>query len=230
MAIESIEQSALCLRGDHDKYEDRLLCRGPNSKRPSNRGFLYAVADGLSGEKQGSIASDMAIGLLDTHYFRFNIHGVSLPGHLQRGIEYVNLEVFLQSMDPRFAGMGSTLSTLLLFGDRGYVYHVGDSKIYRINDGKSVKLTEDHHDAEGLLTEFIGKGDGLNIFQTSFPIVDGDQFLLCTDGLKVSEAEIERVLKVNSALEKANKELARLARANGSTDDIASILLEIELL
>ena len=230
MTIDTINFSALSDKGRHNKYEDRGLCMGPNQVKSPLQGYLFAVADGLSGEKQASIAADLAIFYLKKIYFEtLPFDEQCLTDHLETAVERANWEVYLQSVQDRdYEGMGSTLSAILFLDERAYIFHVGNSRIYRLGNSTE-QLTQDHLDQRGLLTNFIGKGNDLEIFRTELPIEDGDQYLLCTDGLNLSPDEIQEIVKQNQNLKKANKDLVRLARKKGSKDDIASILLEIEL-
>lgn len=226
----TINHFAISHKGNHDIYEDRALCMGPKQANWANRGYLFAVADGISGEKQASTAADLAISVLKDNYFKQNlVRQQSLVDHLISAVERANQEVYKKSIESKaFNGMGSTLSAILFLDERVYVAHVGDSRIYYLGNNQIKQLTRDHLDSQGCLTEFIGKENGLNIHRTETPFEDGDQFLLCTDGLKVPPERILRIARRNNNLKEASQDLVQQAIHNGSLDDITLILLEIE--
>ena len=128
---------------------------------------LFIVADGMGGHASGEVASHLAV-----HELRNTVdagrdvvdrftrdaaavrpqeiltlleHAVQTAGHTiyQRGVS-----------EPEKRGMGTTTSALLIAGDRGFIAHVGDSRIYMVRGGQVVQLTEDH----SLINELIRRG------------------------------------------------------------------------
>jgi len=116
--------------------------------------------------------------------------------------------------------MGTTTSALLIAGDRGFIAHVGDSRVYMLRSGQVVQLTEDH----SLMNELIRRGKitkegfdespykqyknavtrAVGVYETvqgdtiDFEILPGDQFLICSDGLHayLDDAKIIELLAV----------------------------------
>jgi serine/threonine protein phosphatase PrpC len=179
---------------------------------------LFVVADGMGGHASGEVASQLAV-----HEFRNSADaGKELIEHYAKGDGKVTppeilsmLENAIQTAgqtiyqkgqaEPEKRGMGTTCSAMLIAGDRAFIAHVGDSRIYMLRSGQVVQLTEDH----SLVNELIKRGRvtkegfetspykayknavtrAVGVYETvqgdtiDFEILPGDQFLLCSDGL-----------------------------------------------
>ena len=127
---------------------------------------------------------------------------------LEHAVQTAGQAIFHKGVaEPEKRGMGTTTSALLIAGDRGFIAHVGDSRIYLLRAGQVVQLTEDH----SLINELIRRGSvtkesfetspynayknavtrAVGVYETvqvdtiDFDVLPGDQFLLCSDGLHV---------------------------------------------
>lgn len=138
-------------------------------------------------------------------------------------------------------GMGTTFSALAIKGDRAYIVHVGDSRIYRVRDGQIVKLTKDHTFVEkmveeGRITELEARDHPQkNILYMSLgarerfvpesigelPIFDGDTFVLCSDGLSnmLTESYLVEVCQ-NFTVDEAVIRMVETANRQGGVDNI----------
>ncbi len=147
--------------------------------------------------------------------------------------------------------MGTTCSALLIAGDRGFIAHVGDSRIYMLRAGQVVQLTEDH----SLVNELIRRGRvtketfetsqykayknavtrAVGVYETvqgdtiDFEILPGDQFLLCSDGLHayLDDARIIEALKGDD-VKLLPKRFIDLANTGGGHDNITAIVVRVE--
>ncbi|MGA9295761.1 MAG: protein phosphatase 2C domain-containing protein, partial [Ignavibacteriaceae bacterium] len=125
----------------------------------TEKGQLFIVADGMGGHAGGKEASRLAVDTIRDVYFSGSS---DLSASLKEAVEKANYNIFKKSEDlKQFRGMGTTCTVLVLKEDKGLIAHVGDSRIYLIENntsGKIVQLTEDHtkvHEMvkEGILTE-----------------------------------------------------------------------------
>src|SRR5262249_15137656 len=117
--------------------------------------------------------------------------------------------------DRDLRGMGTTITAVLVQGERATIAHVGDSRAYRLRDGELEQLTEDHtlvhqlveegritadqagrHPQRSILTRAIGVEPSVDVDASTIELRSGDRLLLCTDGLTgmLSDAEIREVL------------------------------------
>jgi serine/threonine protein phosphatase PrpC len=149
--------------------------------------------------------------------------------------------------DPRLEGMGTTLTALILDSDRIAIVHVGDSRCYRVRDGRTDQLTRDHTLVQELVDQGrITEGEALEHPQRSLltqalmghhdvapdiALYDarvGDRFLLCSDGLSsvVSPADLRSFLaaeSVNDALD----QLVAAATNRGAPDNVSAIVVDL---
>jgi len=128
---------------------------------------LFVVADGMGGHASGEVASKLAV-----HEFRNaveagrdsidkyakgdpSVRPQDVLTVLEAAVQTAGQAVYHKGQaEPEKRGMGTTTSALLIAGDRGFIAHVGDSRIYMLRAGQVVQLTEDH----SLVNELIRRG------------------------------------------------------------------------
>ena len=128
---------------------------------------LYILADGMGGYKGGEIASSLAVA--NSRNFIFNNFNKtkkdreSLSKLVKDAIEYANMIVYEKSQeDEELHDMGTTLDVCLIYNNKVFIGHVGDSRVYRIRKNIMRKLTTDHSYVEKLVKEgTITKKDGV---------------------------------------------------------------------
>jgi protein phosphatase len=212
--------------------------------------YLALVADGMGGHQAGEVASRVAVELIGRMIESANPggkDGTACQELLVRAITEANREVNrLARSRPSLAGMGTTLSALLVHGREAELAHVGDSRVYRLRNGKLELLTEDHslvqelinqgsltpeeariHPHRNILTRALGTEPVLKVDIRHEEVQPGDLFLLCTDGLTgaVTDAELEEVLTA-APRSRAAAELVQLANSRGGRDNVTVVLLE----
>ena len=144
--------------------------------------------------------------------------------------------------DPACTGMGTTLTGMYTVGPEAFVAHIGDSRAYLYRDGTLTQLTRDHTLARqcvdaGLpipcrswshrLTHCLGAGgEHVRMDFHHFRLADGDQLLLCTDGLTdmIPDEEIARILSLDTPPREAAQGLLERALVGGGKDNITAIL------
>jgi protein phosphatase len=200
---------------------------------------LLVVADGMGGHSGGETASQLAletIGSVFDHDFR------EPDTLLARAFRAANDEIHRAgASDPALHGMGTT-GVAILIGprDEGWVAHIGDSRAYRLRDGRFDQLTEDHswiydeirhgsltadeareHPMKNVLLRSIGVGPKVEVTVTPVDLNSQDRYLLCSDGLwgEVGDREIAEVLARESP-SSAVGELVGLANAHGGSDNV----------
>ena len=133
--------------------------------------------------------------------------------------------------------MGTTLVAIALYEGRFYWMNCGDSRLYRLHEGKLQQLSTDHSlsnltgekSHSHIITNCIGggcKSSYIDIVECSDQVASGDTFLLCSDGLSdmLDDATIERLLNDGSD---ANG-LCRAAEAAGGFDNVSVALIHVE--
>jgi PPM family protein phosphatase len=217
--------------------------------------YAMIVADGLGAEAAGEIASRQAIYTLlglglhtpDWH-FRWGLRGENtVKWRMVDRFRRINAALLQQAIsDPKLAGMCTTMTVAVTYGNSVIVTHIGDSRAYLLHDGKLDRLTSDHTLAERLLLDGIhAPNDQLlnelrNVLMQAlgsdenacdpdvqhFPLAHKDQLLLCTDGLTdmVDEALIKEVLSREDSARSACRTLLDLALSNGGKDNVTVVV------
>ena len=217
---------------------------------PSSPIKLYLLADGMGGYKGGEIASNLAIKCAKS-YIENNFKDVakdrdSLIQLVASSMEYANMVVYEKSKeDKELEGMGTTLEVCLIYNNKAYIGHVGDSRIYRIRKDFIRKLTKDHSYVQKLVKDgtitkeeaenhpkknMLMKALGCNAFVEPDVSVKGflrdDILLISSDGLTnmVKQEDIFEIAKGN--IEKAPIKLVDLANENGGLDNITVVVIK----
>jgi len=213
----------------------------------SGRGQLFIIADGMGGHAGGKIASRLAVDTVNKIYF--NSDHLSLSEAVKHAIEEANQRIYRESesSDYNLAGMGTTCSVLLLKDDRAVIGHVGDSRIYKIEQNKIEQLTEDHTQVNEMLKEgILNRREAMNYplktvlaralgtdkqvkvdIISDIALKEGQSYILCSDGLgKVNPEEILKIVSVNSANASCEK-LIKTAIERGGTDNVTVQVIKI---
>ena len=165
-----------------------------------DRDVLLAVADGMGGAAGGARAAELALETLAAHIVA-QARGSDVLGMLRAGFEAAHGALLEQAKSvPELQGMGTTMTAVLLRGDRLYLAHVGDSRAYLLRDGDLETLTSDHSywtKLRGYDEDAARKLEGGNILVqcvggmlpelfvelSTLTVCRADTLLLCSDGL-----------------------------------------------
>lgn len=219
--------------------EDRFLDR-------SDVG-LWAVADGMGGHDAGEVASALVVEVLGA-VDSFG-SGYAFLSDVRRRLEGANRELVSRARRLRpGAVIGATVVVLLAFDGHYACLWAGDSRAYRLRGSEFTRVTHDHsivqqlidsgaltegravgHRKANVITRAVGVDERLEMDQRSAPILDGDVFLLCSDGLTglLRDEEIAERLKAPS-LDLAADELLALALARGAPDNVTLLLVRAD--
>jgi serine/threonine protein phosphatase PrpC len=247
LVLHSYGGSHVGRRRDHN--EDAYLC--------DDELGLWVVADGMGGHAAGEVASQEAI---DT------IHGmvrrgkatVSIEGDfteeraraasrvVEGAVQAATYILFaMAELDREKAGMGTTISAMMRFGDSLALAQVGDSRIYRVREGKAQQLTEDHtliawqlkqglisadearvSKLRNVITRAVGSRDYVQVDTSVWEAAVGDTYLLCSDGLHgyLKLEEIPAIVAEGGAF--SIDRLIAMANGRGGKDNITAIVVE----
>jgi len=215
---------------------------------------LAVVADGMGGYKAGDVASGMAASIVVEEVKRqlreAGPDTDAFSRFLREAVNKANQAIYQAARaNPQYHGMGTTLVTALFHDNRLYFTHVGDSRLYRLRQGKLVVLTQDHSILQeqvtlglisadeaktshnrNLVTRALGVEPGVECDVTVREAKPGDIFLLCSDGLNdmVDDADIELALGALQANPPLTvRQLVMMANDNGGHDNISVILVKV---
>ncbi|MEE2756191.1 MAG: Stp1/IreP family PP2C-type Ser/Thr phosphatase [Myxococcota bacterium] len=220
---------------------------------------LYVVADGMGGHAAGSIASEKAIAVFAQEIERRQqdiarfIDGATgretVSRLLEDAVRKAGEHVFqMAQKNKEMRGMGTTLSALLLTPGRGFIAHVGDSRIYLVREKEVVQITEDHSLVNELIrqgrlrpndrqrdrysnaiTRAVGVYSDVKVDTFDFELMTGDTFLLCSDGLSQylrSADELSNLLTSFQFSELA-KVAIKMANRRGGSDNSTAIFVRL---
>jgi protein phosphatase len=210
--------------------------------------MLFIVADGMGGHRGGEIASKLAV---DTVIASFYASDEKTPvAAFKKAFSEANRVIIEKSReDVALFGMGTTCTALAIRPGEAYFAHVGDSRAYILRGGELKQVTEDHslvgemvrsgiisdedakvHPRRNVITRSLGTHEELETDtpDSPLPLIDGDVFLLCSDGLTslVDEEELEVVVGANSPREACDR-LVELANAKGGKDNITVQVIKV---
>lgn len=210
---------------------------------------IYILADGMGGYNGGEIASKLAtttaLSYITSNFEDTPKEREDILKLIKSAMEYANMVVYEKSKEQKeLEGMGTTLEICLIYNNKLYLGHVGDSRIYRLRREFFRKLTHDHSYVQklvkdGTITEeeashhpkknMLMKALGCTAFVEPDVTVKGfikdDIILICSDGLTnmVEEQEIYNILKNKGTL--AAEKLVEKANEKGGYDNITAIVI-----
>jgi serine/threonine protein phosphatase PrpC len=230
-------------------------------KRPSNEdafGFsvehgVYVVCDGMGGAAAGEVASSLAVDEMMRLLARRGLEGMPpveagrLADAAAQAIAAANQAIYSRAQrSQRLCGMGTTLVAFIAEERRAWILNVGDSRGYRMRQGRLEQITMDHSLVEeqvrmgrmsrseashsplrNVITRALGTS--IQVTADSFPleVEPGDLFLLCSDGLtrELSGPRIESLLSAGQPLDGLCAELIHAANKAGGQDNITCMLV-----
>ena len=218
-------------------------------------GYGLVVADGVGGEPAGDIASRKAIYMLlnlalhtSDWQFRWGPkERNTVLWRMKDRFRDVNAALLADAAaHASLTGMCTTLTAAVTYGNDAIIGHIGDSCAYLLHEGKLIRLTRDHTlggrlveegthapndplvlEFRGLLLQSLGSRQGeCHPDVHNYLLQDGDQLLLCTDGLTdmVEEADIEVALNNATSAKDACHRLVELSVGNGGHDNVTVIV------
>ena len=211
---------------------------------------LYILADGMGGYNGGEIASSLAVETakkyVENNFKEIEKDRDSIIQLLGSSIEYANMVVYEKSKEnPELQGMGTTLEICLVYNNKVYIGHVGDSRIYRIRKQFIRKLTQDHSYVQKLVKEgtitkeqaehhpqknMLMKALGCNAFVEPDVMVKGflkdDILIICSDGLSNLVDQQTMYEMASKNIEQATKDLVKLANERGGYDNITVVIVK----
>ena len=220
------------------------------ASKPEDEIQLFIVADGMGGYKGGEIASSMAVNAarnyILSNFEKSKIDKETLLSLVKSSSQYANMVVYEKAKnDEELKNMGTTLDVCLIYENKAFISHIGDSRIYRIRKDVIRKLTKDHsyvqkliedkkitreeakyHPKKNMLTKALGCTPYVEPDIRARNFEKGDIFIMCSDGLTnmVDEKQIYDI--VTRDIEKAAEELVNEANAAGGYDNITVIIIK----
>jgi len=208
---------------------------------------LAVVADGMGGHAGGDVAS--AATVLDMIHLDHDDYDGDAGTVLADEIQTANsLLSELVHMNPKLAGMGTTVTALLLAEGKLHFAHIGDSRAYRLRDGEFEQVSVDHtfvqrlidegrlrpeeaetHPHKNVLMRVLGDVDASpELDLDTLAVQAGERWLLCSDGLNyVAGHVVERTVRETKDLGECAELLVELTLEAGAPDNVTVVVLDI---
>jgi protein phosphatase len=209
--------------------------------------YLFAVAAGLGGHQSGEVASQMAIDYIKKHFYYmddfFDYEAVD------EFVNKINMAIIEKGCEiPEYMGMATTLTMAVVTGDHMGIYHVGDSRAYRVSEGDIEQLTKDHslvqtlvdqgritpeeakvHPQKNVITRALGTDERVRTAFYEYTVFPEDQILLCSDGLSnmVEDDEIRDIVSEDGDIERIVDSLISRANYYGGNDNISVVVVSV---
>ena len=211
----------------------------PTAALLGSKGIAVALADGISSSSVGHLAAQLAVKSFLTDYYCTS-EAWSVKTSAQRVIAAANAWLHAQTRrqigtEDMDLGYVCTLSVIVLKSTTAHIFHVGDTRVYRLSGRSLEQLTEDHRVAvssrQSYLSRALGAAREIDIDYHTHPIAPGDVFLLATDG--VYEHVPPRTLAAMIAegladLEQTARLVVEAALHNGSPDNLTVQIIRID--
>lgn len=229
-----------------ERNEDSYAADVPEEGGP----FIFAVADGMGGHANGQLASRTAIAYV-VSFLRSNLPADNQPetvrSVLDDAFQKTNVKVYTTSLEnPENAGMGTTLTLIVLYRKSCFVAHIGDSRCYVLRGRNLEQLTRDDtyvgqmiasgtldeseagsHPRRHVLTQALGYPEYVEPHITHVDLLAKDRYLLSSDGLHgvLSQETITKTLRQAGTPDEAAASLIEQTLQAGAPDNVTSLVV-----
>ena len=203
------------------------------------KGIAIVLADGISSSSVSRVASESAVkGFLTDYYCTSESWSVRTSA--QRVLEATNSWLHAQTRRSQYSydrdkGYVCTLSAMVIKSTTAHIFHIGDSRIYRVSGNSLEQLTNDHRVVISSVQSYLGRALGVNpqveIDYQTLKVEKGDTFLLATDGIyeHVGSRDLAKAIRDGADnLDQAAKAIVALAFERGSQDNLTAQIVRID--
>ena len=206
---------------------------------------IWVVSDGMGGHEGGDFASRMVVDAIAV--LPHDMAATEKLGQIRHALQAAHRSIVHEAA-ARHATMGATVVALVLADGHFGALWAGDSRLYRLRDGKIELLTTDHsivaalveagqlnwdeaakHPQSNAITRAVGVGDELELDKIRGDAQPGDRFLLCSDGLNKYAGIAELGAALNGVpIEVVTDNLIQMALDRGGADNVSVIVVDVE--
>ncbi|MCV0425445.1 MAG: bifunctional protein-serine/threonine kinase/phosphatase [Roseibium sp.] len=229
-----IETGQFSTAGRKPENQDFYGILEPRGQALVHKGIAVAIADGISTSPVAHIAAETAVkSFLSDYYCTSDTWSVKTAA--SRVISATNSWLYGQTKQAscRDKGYVCTFSALVLKGRQAHLFHLGDSRIWRLAGQGLEKLTEDHRVQLSSEDSYLARGLGLvqavEIDYRAFELRSGDVFVLTTDGVHefIRQGDIAAAIVQSASLDDAAEAIVEQALEAGSTDNLTIQIVRV---
>jgi protein phosphatase len=234
-----------------------LTDRGLSEKRPVNedsylemrQSGIFAVADGVGGAQAGEVASQMAVEILGEAFTNLQ-PGADAETAMRAAMSQANSAIFQMAHElPQLSQMATTIVALHLNGNIATIGHVGDSRLYRVDqNGEITRETDDHsvvgeevragrmteeqadnHPSKNIISRALGAESTVEPELKTIMVEPGTTFLLCSDGITrhINDDEIKGLLTFGGSPKDVCQFLKKLCYERGAEDNLTAVIVRV---
>lgn len=211
----------------------------PTNTLLSLKGVAMAMADGISSSDVSREASELAVkNFMDDYYCTSEAWTVKRS--VERVVSAINSWLYSQTLRSHYRydmnrGYVCTFSALVVKHRVAHIFHVGDTRIYRVKNHSLEQLTNDHRLWESQKVSYLSRALGFeekcNLDYQSLPVQEGDVFLVATDGVYefvAADEMIAEIVSIPDDLSSVAKNIVDKAFENGSEDNLSVQIIRID--
>lgn len=220
--------SEIGLRDDNQDFA--ALCI---DEQRGHHGAVAALADGVGGAKGGRVAAELAVRtFIDDYLGQSDL--LSPRKTAARALESINYWLYREGLkNENLKGMCCAFTGFVIKGRRLHVFHVGDTRLWRLREGVLTQLTRDHKpegaDNSHYITRAVGREEAIRIDYMVFDVVPHDRLLLTSDGVHqhLNAAHIAGILEQRTSPDETARNLVASAVANHSDDNTTALIVDV---
>lgn len=220
------------------KNQDALLLQQVLTRR--GRVLMAAVCDGMGGVSKGEAAGGYVAERLQEWFytdFLWMLYKKKRIWVIRRSLD--RLVYHMQQQMRRYAGkegcsLGTTMTVLVAWEKAWLLWHLGDSRVYRLRRGRMEQLTTDHVHGAGQLTKCVGSFGNFVPEHKMGTVSLGEGFLLCSDGFRrqITEQELRDVLlsaqlRDEAQVERRLQEIGEACMRRGERDNLSAVYVRV---
>ncbi len=223
--------------GPKDENQDSFNYCHPGDDILRFKGVVGVIADGVSSSEYGGEAARTSVKNFIEDYYS-TPDSWTVKKSAQKILVALNSWLFRQGQNESstMKGLVTTFSSIVFKSTQAYLFHIGDSRIYRLRDGELEQLTRDHMADMGggriYLSRALGVDNHLEVDCRGIDLRINDTFLLTTDGVHDfvdHDSMCEIVSEKSSVAERARK-IVEKALKNKTPDNVTALIFEVESL
>lgn len=211
----------------------------PHNSQLMLKGIAMAVADGISSSPVSQVASQVAVkNFLEDYYC--TPESWSVKNSAERVLVAINSWLHTQTRRSPYRyekdnGYVCTFSGVVIKNKSAHIFHIGDSRVYRLSDEGMEQLTHDHRlwvtQDQSHLSRALGMDEQCSVDYQALSVKINDVFIIMTDGIYefVDSTDIKKIItEGGNNLTVAAEKIARLAFTNNSPDNLTVQILKID--
>jgi len=213
----------------------------PEEPQLSSKGIAITLADGISSSAVSQIASETAVtGFLSDYYC--TSEAWSVKNSAQRVLFATNSWLHSQTRQSQFRfekdkGYVCTFSAMVIKSTTAHIFHVGDTRVYRLRDNELEQLTDDHRlrisAEQHFLSRALGIDQRVEVDYKNITVKKGDIFIFATDGVYEFASDnfiVGKIAEYYGDLDQAARAIVKEAFDNGSDDNLTIQIVRVESL